>query len=78
MQKFPWRNFQISNYHVAMKLEADIPIGSIVYLTIDNCDGGMGIVLSRDGYMYTVYRITHDDKIVTNSWEMHVEWNPCD
>lgn len=56
--------------------QADIPIGSIVYLTIDNCDGGMGIVLSKDNYTYLVYRMTHDDKIFVNSWEMHVEWIP--
>jgi len=59
-------------------LNAEIPIGSVVYLTIDNADGGMGIVLQRNikHNTYLVYRLSHDDMDWYNLWEMHVDWSP--
>jgi hypothetical protein len=52
------------------------PIGSIVYLTIDNGDGGIGIVLEHHKDICCVYRITHDDRIWVYPAECYVSWKP--
>lgn len=54
-----------------------VPLGSIVGLTIDNGDGGRGIVLGMsDGVYYEVYRFETWDRIRVHPVEMVVEWSP--
>lgn len=55
-----------------------IPIGSIVYIIIDNGDAGIGVVLGKTKYdTYRVYRLPPDDDMVTVlPHECFVDWKP--
>jgi hypothetical protein len=65
------------HYNNKRQWECNVPIGSIVELTIDNGDGGIGVVLRNDdNFRYKIYRITHGDIILVYSFEMYVTWSP--
>jgi len=56
---------------------APIPQGSIIYLTIDNGDGGIAVVLGANNYGYRVYRLPpFDDFIEVYDFECFPYWKP--
>lgn len=64
-------------YNNKRNWECNVPLGSVVELTIDNGEGGTGVVLRNDSNLrYWIYRITHGDKILVYAFEMHVVWTP--
>lgn len=57
--------------------ESNVPVGSVVHLTIDNCDGSTGLVIENKNNMsYRVYRIEHDDYTEVYPFELNVIWRP--